>query len=169
MPEPLPSLGLNPPLQRGRLRVFVVASASQVRGRRALSKHRVDTSRERLTESCQLIRPGFPLTRTCFVCPAHRVTRRNRIFSSSPVELCLSAASGVCGSQLTFTQSVCHLRVAKESSGMWTPARWSSCECSCVQGLFLSHSTGMAEIHQYNNYIIISLLHFLIYNENRIQ
>lgn len=81
MPEPLPSLGLNPPLQRGRLRVFVVASASQVRGR---SKHRVDTSQERLTESCQLIRPGFPLTCTCFVCPAHRVTRRNGIFSSSP-------------------------------------------------------------------------------------
>lgn len=79
--EPLPSLGLNPPLQQRRLRVFGSISTSQVRGRRVLNKHSVDTCRCGLR--CPVHRSGlvFPVTSTHFVYPARRVTQRNRIFS----------------------------------------------------------------------------------------
>lgn len=114
--NPPPSLGLKPPLQRGRLRVFVAASAAEVRGRRALSKQQANTLQEWLTASCQLIGPGYPLTCTRFVCPAHRVSRQNGIFSRSLLSLrrvwCLRIAADL--------YSGCRLREVKESSGMWT-------------------------------------------------
>lgn len=86
-PEPLPSLGLNPPLQLRRLRVFGSVSTSQVRGRRVLNKHSVDTCRCGLWSPVHRSGLVFPVTSTHFVYRARRVTQRNRIFSLSSAVL----------------------------------------------------------------------------------